>query len=103
MNLRLLCQAHRNLEKFREVYHRMYQIHGLGIGEIGYQAKGADMIQQDLDQLFLCAFQIASPRFMDMSREQKNAGRIKSIRHLPKYYKSGSSLTGGRQLCPRQT
>ena len=103
MNLRLFCQAHRILEKLREVYHRMYQIHGLGIGEIGYQAKGTDMVQQDADQLSLCAFQIASPQFMDMFGGQKNAGRISSVRHLLKYYRTGSSLTGGRQLCPRQT
>lgn len=75
------------LEKLREICCGMYQINGLGIGEIRYQAKGADMIQQDLDQLFLRAFQIASPRFMDMLREQKNAGRIYSVRQYSVFSK----------------
>jgi len=52
----------------------MYQIHRSGIGGIRYQAKGSDMVQQDADQLSLCAVQIASPHFMDMLSEGKNAG-----------------------------
>ena len=80
-NFRLLCQAHRILEELREIYRGMYQIHGPGIGEIRYEAMRVNVVQQNANQFSLCAFQIASPRFIDMFGGQKNAGRMFSVRH----------------------
>ena len=72
-NLRLLCQAHRILEKLREVRRGMYQIHSPGTGEIRYQAKGMNTAQQNAGQFPLRAFQAASPQSMDMLGGRKNA------------------------------
>ena len=46
-DIRLLCQVHRIQDKLREAYHRIYQIHGLGTGEIRYQSKGTEMARRN--------------------------------------------------------
>lgn len=54
------------LKELWEVCRRMHQIHGPGAGNIRYQAQGMNVVQQNVDQCALRAFQTASPQFMDM-------------------------------------
>lgn len=65
------------LEELWEVCRRMHQIYGPGAGNIRYQAQGMNVVQQNVDQCALRAFQTASPRFMDMFGRQKNTGRTR--------------------------
>lgn len=78
MSARLLCQAHRIPEKRREVYHRMYQIHRPGIGEIRDKAKRMNTVQQDANQFSLCALQFTSPQSINIVDESKKCLADKS-------------------------